>query len=192
MYLPDNGTPVSHIEVGSFSTSGAVRLYDLSNAKRITVAQIGSNYDALIQNTGSEKKCFITSDGNIINISSLQPVTASAHFTDYSSTVDSAYIIVSHKLLWSKAVDYKLYRSGAFGGFHNVILADIDELYDQFAYGIVKSPLAIRGFADYILDKNPAAPPKDLFLLGKSIHIRDCRQDPAYYPNDLVPSFGSA
>ncbi len=192
-YLPYNGLLKSFLNISNFSASGTTHVYDLSNHKRIDVVQSGSNFKTLIPTNGSEKKCYITSDGNITNITSIQPVTPSAKFTDYSIfSADSAFIIVTNKLLLPSAITYKNYRSSINGGSNNVVIADVDELYDQFAYGIVKSPLSIRGFADYLLDTYPAnAPPKNLFLIGKSIHFYVCRQNAANYANCLVPSFGN-
>jgi hypothetical protein len=191
LFLPDNSlSSKSYLDLSNFSAGGTVRLYDLSNGKRIDVLPSGANYRALVPNSGAEKKCYITSDANIINITSVQAVTPSAQFTNYAAlAMDSAFVIVTNKALMASAIDYKNYRSSFSGGTHSVLLADVDELYDQFAFGIVKSPLAIRGFADYLLDNFPTAP-HELFLLGKSIHLNYCRQDPANYAGCLVPSFG--
>ena len=194
-YVPYNTIQSKSFFVfNNFIASGAVHVYDLTNAKRIDVVQYGTNDSVLIANTigASEKKCFITSDGFINNISSIQPVSNTSKFTDYSSlAVDSAYVIVTNKSLMSSALNYKSYRStNIYGGFHNVVLADIDELYDQFAYGIVKSPLSIRRFSDFLIHTYPTIP-KELFLIGKSYHMQLARQDPSIYDIDLVPSIGN-
>lgn len=192
IYLPDNTLAAkSFLNLGNFSSGGTTgRLYDLSNGKRIDVIQSGAFFKALVPNAGAEKKCYFTSDGNIENISSLEPVTPTAQFNDFSAqSADSAYIIVTNKKLMSSATDYKTYRSSAAGGMNTVILADIDELYDQFAYGIVKSPFAVRNFSDFLLDTYPSAP-SNLFLIGKSIHLNSCRNDAPSYESCLVPSFG--
>ena len=199
LYLPDaTAQAKSLLTITNFNANGTVRFYDLSNGKRIEVVSAGSNYNLLVPNSGNEKKCYITSDNSIINIASIQPVTYStqtsnsAQFTNYSAlAVDSAYIIVTNKSLITEANNYKNYRAfESFGGFHNVVIADIDELYDQFAYGVVKSPLSIRRFADFLFDTYPS-PPQHLFLLGKSIHLALCRQNATSYANCLVPSFGN-
>ena len=192
-YVPENLSQTkSFFAFTNFSASGAVRVYDLTNAKRINVVTDGSNDSVLIANSGADKKCFITSDGFISSVLSLQPVGPSAQFVDYAlMAVDSAYIIVTHQSLMSAAQDYKNYRStNMFGGFHNVVVAEIDQLYDQFAYGVVKSPLSIRGFSKFLLNSFPS-PPKNLFLIGKAYHMALLRTDPAYYALDLVPSFGN-
>ncbi|HEX8517743.1 MAG TPA: C25 family cysteine peptidase [Bacteroidia bacterium] len=190
-YLPDNLLAAkSYLNLSGFTSNGTAFLFDLSNGKRIEVVQTGPNYHVLVPNSSSEKKCFITSEGSIMDITSLEPVTASAQFTDYTAVgLDSAFVIVTHKSLMSAANDYKAHRSSFNGGMHQVLLADIDELYDQYAYGIVKSPLAVRGFADHLLDVLPTDP-HNLFLLGKSVHLNLCRQNGVNYNSSLVPSFG--
>lgn len=193
MYLPQNSSQVkSYLNINNFSATSAVRLYDLTNNKRIDVIKSGSNYKVLVPDSNKEKKCLITSDANISKITALESVTPSAKFTDYTLVpADSAFIIVTHKSLMSSSINYKNYRSTIAGGSHNVIIADIDELYDQFAYGIVKSPLSIRGFSEYLLDKFPARPPRNLFLIGKSIHMNLSRKNSTNYSSNLVPSFGN-
>ncbi|MBA3971156.1 MAG: hypothetical protein H0X46_03270, partial [Bacteroidetes bacterium] len=193
-YVPEDlSQPKSFFAFTNFNASGVVHVYDLTNSRRIDVVTSGSMDSVLIGNgAGGEKKCFITSDGFITNITSLQPVSATAQFTNYSSlAVDSAYVIVTHSSLLPSAMNYKIYRStNSYGGFHNVLVADIDQLYDQFAYGIVKSPLSIRRFCDYLIDTFPTIP-KNLYLMGKAYHMQLARNDGASYNGDLVPSFGN-
>jgi Peptidase family C25/Interleukin-like EMT inducer len=194
MYVPENLIQSkSFLTFTNFNAIGTVHLYDLTNGRRINVVQSGTNDSALVANSGGEKKCFITSDGYSINITALQPVTPSAQFTDYAAmATDSAYIIITHKTLMASALNYKNYRSiNLYGGNYNVVMADIDELCDQYAFGIVKSPLSIRNFCDHLIALNPTAPPLNLFLIGKSIHLQYCRQDPTYYAMDVLPSYGN-
>lgn len=187
----DQSASKTQLNFSNFNAAGAAHLYDLSNSKRILVVKSGTNFKALIPNTGAEKKCLLVANDSIIRIKSLQPVTSTAQFTDYlQQAADSAFVIITHKSILSSAIGYKTYRStNKFGGHHHVVMADIDELYDQFAYGIMKSPLSIRGFCKYLLDRYPSAP-ENLFLLGKSFHLKDCRQNQNLYSKCLVPSFG--
>ena len=191
MTIPDNAGAKAQLAFSNFNAAGTVHLYDFSNSKRIVVARSAAQYKAVIPNTGAPKKCFLFAEDSVINIKSIQPVTVSARFTDYLSiAVDSAFILVTHKALMPSALKYKAYRStNPFGGHHHVILADVDELYDQFAYGIAKSPLAIRGFCKFLLQRYPS-PPQNLLLLGKSTHLQECRDGKLYYSRCLVPTFG--
>ncbi len=42
--------------------------------------------------------------------------------------------------------DYKTYRSSPAGGSHNAKIYLVDELVDQFGFGIKKNPQALRNF----------------------------------------------
>jgi hypothetical protein len=159
------------LNIQNFSATGGVVFYDLKNNKRVDVIQNGVNYQLLVPNSGSEKQCFISSESNVIPISTISPVTSTAFFTDYSAlAVDSAFVIVTHPQLMNDANLYKQYRSSVNGGLHHVLVANIDELYDQFAFGIVKSPLSIKRFAELLVDTYPTVP-QNLFLIGTDDNI---------------------
>jgi hypothetical protein len=189
--VPDQGALKTQLRFNNFNAINAATLYDLTNSKRISVVKSGTDYRALIPNTGKDKNCFFVSEDSILKIKSIKPVTPTAQFTDYMNfATDSAFIIITHKSLLSSALAYKNYRStNKYGGHYHVVMADIDELYDQFAHGVVKSPLSIRRFCKYLLDRYPTAP-ENLFLMGKSYHLHDYRQNPILAAGCLVPSFG--
>ncbi|MFH1320028.1 MAG: C25 family cysteine peptidase [Bacteroidota bacterium] len=191
LIVPDaTDTSKSFLDISNFNMlSSTARLYDLTNHKRITVVENSGNLKALVPNMGGDKECYLTSDNTITYITDLNPVSSSGYFRDYSDIdPDSAFVIITHKSLLAEANLYANYRSTIAGGSHNTIVADIDELYDQFAYGIIKHPMAIRGFADLILHKW-TTPPQHLFLIGKSIWASKCRHV-TNYSNNLVPTMG--
>ncbi|MBK7181853.1 MAG: hypothetical protein IPH89_02395 [Bacteroidetes bacterium] len=79
--MPDNATQAkSYLNIQNFSASGGVVFYDLKNNKRIGVIQNGANYQLLVPNTGTEKECFISSESNVVNITTLSSVTTSGFF----------------------------------------------------------------------------------------------------------------
>ena len=64
--------------------------------------------------------------------------------------------------------DYKAYRQSPDGGGYNVSIIDIEEITDQFAFGIKKHPLAIKNFLRY--GRNTfSAVPKFVFIIGRGI-----------------------
>ncbi|MBI4929964.1 MAG: hypothetical protein HY841_04315 [Bacteroidetes bacterium] len=203
MFVPDNSSQQSksNFSFTNFNdSSSSAYLYDFTNHLKIQMTNSGGAYKALVPNAfnASEKFCVVKSENHFLSVPSIKPVRGTGFFTDYSAmAADSAYIIITHNSLMSGALAYQNYRadpSTSGGGGHNVIVADIDELYDQFAYGIPKHPFAIRHFADYCTDVFPSLP-QDLFLIGKSIQtdlIRNNYSDPSgiNYANCLVPSIG--
>lgn len=174
----------------SIGTSQVI-LYDLTNHKYITTVVSGNNVKALIPNSASQKECFLTTSANINTVTSLLPVNQTGFFTDYTtSNSDSAFIIITHKSLLASANDYKLYRQSMDGGSNNVIMADIDDLYDQFAYGNTKNPLSIKNFCRFI-STNLSAPPKYVLLLGKSIKHSIIRGGGVNWANCKIPTIGT-
>jgi len=123
-----------------------------------------------------------------INTALAEPI----HFTDYSAPAQQGnFIIITHPSLIGEVTDaYKEYRSSAAGGGYTVVVADIEELYHQFAWGVDKSPLAIRHFINFALDQWDS-PPEFLLLAGKSIDYNSIRFNAVLSQLCLVPTFGS-
>ncbi|HEY8658235.1 MAG TPA: C25 family cysteine peptidase [Hanamia sp.] len=132
----------------------------------------------------------------INNITSLQQ----RNFINYGIAANQGnYLIISNSALFNSTagvnnVDlYRLYRSSAAGGGFNAKVINIDELVDQFAYGIKKHPSAIKDFLQYA--KNTfAVTPQYVFLIGKGITYDQyiTNQNSQYADKlNLVPTFGS-
>jgi len=109
-----------------------------------------------------------------------------ARFNNYKVAGATAdFLMVSHRALWTGANAYAAYR--ATKGY-TPLLVDVNELYDQFAWGIRQHPQAIRTFSDFMID-NAAGYPKYLLLLGKGILISDARSGTGHALN-FVPTWG--
>ncbi len=188
-HLPDDPAGKSYLQLTGVGGSGPVRVYDFFNHERITATSVGPVHHALVNNgNGTEKPFAVVDEASVRNVTVLAPVTPTASFTDFGFTpVDSAFVIVAHKSLMNVAQQYKTYRSSFAGGTRNVVLADVSELYDQFAYGVSQHPLSIRNFSAFLIANYPT-PPAHLFLMGKSIYADYARSHPTA-PN-LVPTFG--
>lgn len=120
------------------------------------------------------------------------PISESGTFTDFSTAVDSAFVLIAPNSLMAAANSYAFYRQS---NGSPVLLVSADELYHQFGGGVNKHPLAIRRFIDYLLQTQEVGP-AHLFLVGKSIHDGDIssmpgsRQHPEIYAANLLPTWG--
>lgn len=132
------------------------------------------------------------------NITAVNTVTPKT-FINFSTVANQGdYIIISHPSLYNDGngvnyVDeYKKYRASAAGGsFHPIIIA-IDELNDQFGFGIKKHPAAIRDFIRFA-NQQFSVIPKYIFIIGRGVNAVDSRQnesDPTIDKIDLVQTFG--
>lgn len=201
--VPNFGTlPKSLLRVTANSIASnagdSVRIYDLTNNIRIKAVKTGNQIEALLQNYGPNKDLYITSDEKMPSISSLEPVNSNGMFIDYLSSEyrNSNYLIVTHRSLWNEAQQYAQYRrTEGYPDLFQPAVIDIDDLYEQFSYGIRKNPLAIRNFLKFAI-ANFYEVPKHLFLIGKSYRSAESstsmptyRKSATWYRNTLVPTF---
>ena len=187
--LPDSNGNKSLLEISQFGSTNAV-LWDITNYRRIPVVYDSGKLKAIVPNGGNEKICYISSTDSIFQVNSLQMKT----YTNYlTNGFNSDYIIITHPLLFTGATAYRDYRNTT--GFH-AYCYDVEQLYDQFAYGIKKHPLAIKNFLKYITTHYDTLP-KFVFLIGKNIHSgtwsygENFRKNTANFASALVPSYGS-
>jgi hypothetical protein len=64
---------------------------------------------------------------------------------------------------------YRTYRSSTAGGSYNAKVYMIDELIDQFSFGIKFHPLSIRNFLRFAR-ANFSSEVKQVFLVGKGLN----------------------
>ncbi|MBE9469434.1 MAG: hypothetical protein IMY72_14100 [Bacteroidetes bacterium] len=175
--VPHNSNNKTLIKITNFDIDNSnIILYDITNNKRIAAVTDNDTIKAIINKSLVDVNCVITNQNAINKVRTISKVV----FVDYSKN-QSDYVIISHKNLFDISEDYKNYR--------NAKLVFIDDLYNQFAYGINKHPIAIKNFANYIINTWGSIP-KNLLLLGKSISAQYYRKDSRNYLNTLVPSFG--
>jgi hypothetical protein len=140
------------------------------------------------------QKVFFLPPNQWLSPSSVLPVTASGFFTNYAEQeTDSAFLLITAPSLWNAALNYAAYREN--NGM-NVVMADAEELYLQYAGGVKKHPLALRRFCAQLLAEWNS-PPSHLFIIGKSIHearlsanALGARNSQEWYAQNVVPTWG--
>lgn len=195
--LPASDTG-NYLRITNFNRgSAAPLLYDLTNHKRYTgdISLPGVIQFALPPSFQKRKLVLMNAlSGNISLIGTLM----SRNFVDYTQADRQGdYLIISNPLLYSgpngnPVEAYAQYRASASGGNYNAKVYDIDQLTDQFAYGIKRHPAAVKNFVRYTEDVYPAKP-RAVFLIGKAVNYIDARahqNNPLLDKLNLVPSFG--
>ena len=164
-------------------------IYNLTDKKRILTSIQSGEVKAILSNPNinNDISCYITSVANIKYILNVQAVTPSKKFTDFSLNNNTDFIIISNSNLSRGATDYENYRNSSG---HVAKFVNVDELYDQFSYGIKKHPLSIKNFIAYGMDVWEKQP-THLFLLGKAVHISHCRHSQSAWNTLQVPSYGN-
>jgi len=190
----NNSFGKAYLNLSNTSTGpGAPVLYAINGdtVRRVTVVQ-GGTLEMLVP-AGAEQYCFLTSDGSSYTTGNFTFSNVNNDPTNFAKFINynyqgllCDYILISHPSLRTEADNYRIYRGSPAGGSRKVIHAEVQQLYDQFAYGINGHPLSIRNFCKFLIAHQPT-PPRDLFLLGKSISSGERSHDS---PLDLVPTYG--
>ncbi|MDG1432669.1 MAG: C25 family cysteine peptidase [Saprospiraceae bacterium] len=185
------------LKITNFTANGVDPvLYDLTNNRRIEGNNDGVSINIALPPSNIESELVLVSSASGIKSPSQ---IRSINFIDYSQE-DAEYIIISNKKLYDDGQgnnwveEFSNYRSSAAGRNFNTIIVDVEQLYDQFSYGINRHSISIRNFGHFIF-KN-WTDPKYVFLLGKGREYQDIRTtenlNTAYVDNTFhIPTLGA-
>ncbi len=190
-YLPKSGTGQYKSVIFSGLRNGNAVMYDLTGMQRFD-AIVSDNSAQFIASNTEMSSVFISVDGASRTVIGLKPIGSNnsqpGKFADFTLSGNQAqYVIITHKSLWDAAQEYADYRSQT--GLKTKVI-DIDEIYNQFGYGVQKHPLGLHDFAQYAFEKWNIQP-EYFFIIGKGIHAVNFRNNAINYSNCLVPSAGS-
>jgi hypothetical protein len=186
--------------VNNFNDGGTQPLlYDITNGYiiRSTDAPGALPKKFVIPAVPGQRELYLRADNAsaYTTIKRLDTVT----FQNYTALASQGnYMVISNKALYADSSghnwvqDYVNYRSRTSGpnvGHLDARLFDIDQLTDQFGYGVKQSPLATRNFVEYAYD-HWAKKPEYLFIIGKGIVYYLAREVSTDYNMNLVSPFG--
>lgn len=197
----ENPTVRKYIEIVAFDASGsgdAPVLYDVVNRTRMVTELSGGRVKAVLPPVFKERRLWLVNpEKGVFTVKHVRPI----RFRDYSSEA-ADYVILSHPAFFADPAQgnanpvaaYADYRRSPAGGGHQVLVVDVNDLYEQFAYGVRYHPLAVRNFIHYAR-KHWAVPPKYLLIVGKGLdYDRFRRPDEQRLLADslfFVPTYGS-
>jgi hypothetical protein len=172
----------------------------------IPFANFGAGRSALIPNSGNgvNQLVIYMDSSQILLANNLKPVNGNGSFTNFMTYpgpggIEEALLFIYHPKLYSSTVNYEAHRTSAAGGGYNVVMANVNELYQQFGGGIEKHVNGVRRFSHFIYN-NSSIKPVGLFLLGKGIREAEynsalsdgpgSRKNAQRFHESLIPSFG--
>jgi len=188
------------IEIDNFNTSGTQPiLFSLNDGKRyLGDITVGSKVRFALPASSDPTRKFMLVSQDLTNFNTIGQMLPKV-FVNYSTVANQGdYLIISNYSLFNDGfgnnyVDqYRAYRSTVVGGGFNSKVVLIDELCDQFAFGINKHPAAIRDFIRFA-NTQFSQKPKYIFLIGRgltSVDFKIHEADPDVERLDLVPTFG--
>jgi len=189
----------NYLEISGFNHGNVSPvLYDFTNGKRYVcdISNPSLVKVVLEPSTVSRKLLLVTAVTSYpIAVTALQQ----RNFVNYGLAGNQGdYLIISNPALFSSTggsnpvEDYRVYRNSANGGGYNAKIYLIDEIVDQFGFGIKKSSLSVRNFIRFARNtyNNPV---KNIFLIGRGMnysHYRTYENRPEADLLNMVPTFG--
>lgn len=173
-------------------------LYDLTNKKRYAALNISADTLRFLTEPSAMAYQLVLARGDGTTAQNI-PLLKSIQFTNFTNTNNqSDYIIISTASLLGAspndnyAEQYRAYRSSNAGGGYQAKIYTIEQLEDQFAYGIKLHPLAVKEFIRFARN-NFQTVIKNVFILGKAVSYASYRltgQNPLIDKINLVPTYG--
>lgn len=127
-----------------------------------------------------------------------QPLVSSVTFTNHrrEETQFNFLIVTSDRLRTASngsdpVAEYAAFRRSPAGGNYQVEIVNVEELYDQYSYGVARHPLGVRNFLADVKRIHPEL--RYLFFIGKGREYKDLRTaEELELANGtyFVPSFG--
>ena len=190
----------NNLVIDNFNTGGVPPvLYDLTNGLRITATILSpSQVRVVLPASATDRKLILVSQ----EPSTIRTVSGftSRNFINYAIPANQAdYIMISNPLLYSDAnginqvEQYRLYRNSLAGGGFNAKIYNVQDILDQFGYGIKNNAYAIKNFLRYA-HSFFALKPQYCFIVGKGvdyISYRVAESNSTIERLNLVPTLGN-
>ena len=190
--------PAGHyLEISGFNTNAAAPvLYDLNTRQRWeTVVESGLAKVFLPASEQPRKLVLFHPTAGVLSA----PVPSLKYFRDFSQE-NAGFVIISTPALFNdptaaganQVQAYADYRASMAGGNYTTTIVDIEELYEQFAYGIRFHPISIRNFCHYAHKNWSDA--RHVLLIGKGLNSdvfrKTAEQQSQFQQLFFVPNFG--
>ena len=190
----DGNNSRQYLEIENLNDqSTAPLLYDLTNGYRLVSQDLpGSNIHRFLLPAASGSRKLVVRADNSNSYISVSGLTQIAYTNFNEPNNQGNYILLTGDEFYdSPEVNaYLTHRESFSGGAHHVIKVNVNELYDQFGFGIDRHPQAIRNFVSYVTDTwNPS--PENLFIVGKAREYKDFRNNQTAREQCIVPTFGN-
>jgi hypothetical protein len=184
-----------YVEVTNFNAGGiAPILYDVTNGLRmITALENDVVKFALPPSVEDRTLILVNANSGSRVIEEVKEV----NFIDYTQE-EAQFIILYNQLLAignggaNYVEEYANYRAISPVQPLSTLTVEIQQVYDQFSYGINRHQVSVRNFTHFVHQR--FSDPRYLFIIGKGREYRDMRRpdDVADYlhVNFFVPTFG--
>jgi hypothetical protein len=163
-FMGASGTE-KRVEISDFDGGDQALVYDPATGSRIIPEEIDGKYSFIVPISSIDRNIIVYNSQEahkpVIDIEKID-------FVDYSQ-MDHDYLIISHPRLMEGPVDkvseYADYRASAAGGSFDPVVVNVEELYEQFTYGVHRHSYSVKNFVNWA--KKNWTDPKYVFIIGK-------------------------
>ena len=185
-----------YLEINGFNASNTTPiLYDFENKERyLGIVEPGFICKFQMKAAVNKRNNLYLSSQLATDMFSVTKVEKIKMENPVLSDREGDYLIIGSKRLIASTngnnylQDYSDYRSSPEGGSYHAQLFYIEDIEDQFGYGIRNHSIAIQNFVNYALD-NFDRKPRLVFLVGKGIPYSSCRYNATKFNACLVPTW---
>jgi len=183
-----------YIEIQNFDlTEGALRLYNLTNQEWLQPEVSGGIIRIAVSPSAVKQNFWLINE--VRGVREVETLAA-RNFINYAEE-EADYLLLTHAALQrgnqNQVQAYADYRASAEGGAFRTMIVDVEQLYDQYGYGLARHPQGIRNFGFHvnkIWQKTP-----HVLIIGKgreypNIRRGDQLQQAIAAGTFYVPSFG--
>lgn len=178
-----------YFEVRRFNPGGRNFLFDLDNHIILEPELDNGTARFVIGNnsSGEARLILVAADAGLMSPKEIKQV----RFKNVDQLNPEFLILTSEKLNNSTGginpIDaYSAFRSSSAGGSYNTEVLNIEEIYDQFGYGIKQHAQSVRNFAQYVKTRWPDF--KMVFLVGKALSYGNRNKNTNV--ESFVPTYG--
>lgn len=192
-----------YLEIDNFNSGGNTPLlFDIDNSYFLTAdISTPNKIKFLIPASTTVKRFQLIGKGSALGYTNVQNLHA-VNFKNYTQSANQGnYIILTDPHYYNNGginyvEQYRQFRSSSAGGNYNAIVADVNQIYNEFGYGYSFHSQAIRNFLHYAYTSpNWNNKAKFVFLIGKGIYYRDyidyTQDTTGAYSFVPIPTFGS-
>ncbi|RYY99636.1 MAG: hypothetical protein EOO11_04290 [Chitinophagaceae bacterium] len=189
-----------YLQISNFSAGSTVPvLFDLTNGLRLVANTATAGQYRFVLPPSATQRQLVMVRGDV---PAAQQVTAltQRNFINYNLAENQGnYLIVTNQVLTqgpngsNPVEEYRAYRQSADGGSFTAHTYFIDELVDQFAFGIKMHPSSLVNFTRFARNRF-GIDPRHLFIIGKGVNYvsaRSSESQPWISQLHLVPTFGN-
>ena len=183
-----------YIELDGYNGSELPIIYDMQNATRILPELLGDGKIGILVDPSSEANTLHLCDPSS-GLFSAKGIKR-REFISYADRTDAEFLMISSEGLRNQdnidwVQEYADYRSSMTGGGLVTSLVDVEQLYDQFAYGVDRHFISLKNYVHWTAKNYDD--PKFLFIIGKGIEYPNIRKDSSIQEatNFQVPTWGN-